>query len=181
MIKFCSESFVSRGKSGTVRSRPLHKSFSRYIAESAGSNTNPIAAPYSPAQSITKVPWRIPQPASCLSVQQLPSFQLIYWSSACEDVNHLSFAARSLPRSARSNRYHQSLSLPFDRKYVHCVRGEDEGEAKREIIKQISSSSGAVKRNKKTESPIGRSLLKTNHPIAPATNTNSSFRALLSP
>jgi hypothetical protein len=43
------------------------------------------------------------------------------------------------------------LSLPFDRKYVHCVRSEDEGEAKREIIKQISSSSGAVKKNKKTE------------------------------
>lgn len=84
-----------------------------------------------------------PAPTSCFSVQQLPTFQLIYWSSACEDVNHLSFAARSQPRSARSNRYHQSLSLPFDRKYVHCVRGEDEGEAKREIIKQISSSSGA--------------------------------------
>lgn len=99
-----------------------------------------------------------------ISVQQLPSFPanllvVVMWR------RQPSFSAsRSLLRSACSNRYHQSLSLPFDRKYVHCVRGEeDEGEAKREIIKQICEISLGFK--KKTVSLIGRPLLKSNHPI----------------
>ena len=74
------------------------------------------------------------------------SFQLIYWSSSCEDVNHLSlctnFSFLCCLSFASSISSKQSLSsIPVTSLWQKicslCTAYEDEGEAKREIIKQI--------------------------------------------
>lgn len=57
-----------------------------------------------PANLLVIVMWR-----------RQPSFSM-------HNRSRFSAASLSLLRSARSNRYHQSLSLLFDRKYVYCVR-----------------------------------------------------------
>jgi hypothetical protein len=63
--------------------------------------------------------------------------------------------------SIRSNCCNQSLSLPFDRKYVHCVlleaRQEEKEEEDEEIIKRIEDSTyvevdvGCKRNSKKNE------------------------------